>query len=53
MEREKREKLLAAINDFGEAFKDVSDEEFERELANAQSEARAKLQVERTRKTRE
>ncbi len=50
--REKREKMLAAINDFGEAFKDVSDEEFERELANAQSAARAKLQVKRERMTR-
>ena len=53
MEREKREKALAAFNDFGEAFKDVSDDEFERELANAQAEARAKLQAERERMTRE
>ena len=53
MEREKRKKVLAAFNDFGEAFKDVPDEEFERELANAQSEARAKLRAERERMTRE
>ena len=53
MEREKREKVLAAFNNFGEAFKDVPDEEFERELANAQSEARAKLRAERERMTRE
>ena len=47
MEREKREKALAAFNDFGNAFRDVPDDELEREIASAIEESRVKLRAEK------
>ena len=47
MEREKREKVLAAINDFGNAFRDVPNDEFEREIASAIEESRVELRAEK------
>ena len=46
MEREKREKALAAFNDFGNAFRDVPDDELKREIASAIEESRVQLRAE-------
>jgi prevent-host-death family protein len=46
IEAEAHARAYAAFAAFGDAFKDVSDEEFERELAKAQVEARRKIQAE-------
>lgn len=46
IEAEARARAHAAFSAFSEAFKDVPDDEFERELAKAQAEARRKMQSE-------
>lgn len=42
-----RAALIATFNSISDAFKDVSDEELERQLAMAQQEARAKMSADR------
>jgi prevent-host-death family protein len=47
---EQRKKDFAILDEIGEAFKDVPDEELEREVTRALNEARAKARADKARK---